>query len=57
MPSDRVIVSLLAGSDANLRGRTTIHASKAPPSAPEIHFRIKKKRWNQNIMKAAGDFL
>lgn len=30
MPSDRVIVSPLAGSDANIEERTTIHSFKSP---------------------------
>lgn len=57
MPSDRVIVSLLADSDANRKGRTTMHYFKSPQMATEIRVRKKIKRWNKNIMKAAGDVL
>lgn len=56
MPLDRVIVSPLADSDANIKRQKTIHSFKTPLTATEIHFR-KKKRWNKNTMKAAGDLL
>lgn len=45
MPSDGVIVSLLACPDANIRGRTTVQSFLKIPhnTATEIHFRKKER--------------
>lgn len=53
MPLDRVIVSPLADSDANIKRQKTIHSFKTPLTATEIHFRKKrdgtKTPWKQQV--------